>query len=218
MKARVLATFALAASSTLIASSIYAAGRFPVLKPDQLTPSQQKLLENLQAGPRGGGDMAPEALLQRLQRGPFNAWMRSPELGDRLQKVGEFVRFKTSLPHRLNEMAILITARYWSSQYEWFAHEILAKKAGLDPKIIAAIAENKHPKGMKADESAVYDFATQLHRNKKVSDATYKRAVDLFGEQGVMDLIGVVGYYTAVSMTLNVAEVPVPPGEKKPLK
>jgi 4-carboxymuconolactone decarboxylase len=215
MKARLITTLALA----LTASSGHAADRFPVLKSDQLTPAQMKFAKDLLAGPRGAADASFEAGLERiLVRGPFNAWMRSPELGDRLQKVGEFVRFKTSLDLRLNEMAILITARYWSSQYEWFAHEILARKAGLDPKIIMAIADNKRPKDMKADEAAVYDFATQLHRTKKVTDAAYKRAVELFGEQGVMDLVGVVGYYTAVSMTLNVAEVPVPAGQKNPLK
>src|SRR5258706_5894935 len=208
----------LAALALVFASSYgYSADRLAVLKPDQLTPEQQKLLQAIQSGPRGG-DMTPEAVLQRMQRGPFNAWMRSPELGDRLQQVGAHVRFKSSLPLRLNEMAILITARYWTSQYEWFAHLPLALKAGLDPRIAADIAENRRPKSMKDDEAAVYDFATQLHRTKKVTDAAYQRAVALFGEQGVVDLIGVVGYYTAVSMTLNVAEVPVPPGEKNPLK
>jgi 4-carboxymuconolactone decarboxylase len=133
-------------------------------------------------------------------------------------EVGEVIRFNTSLPLRLNELAILITARHWSSQYEWSAHLPLALKAGLDPKIAAELALNKRPAGMKADEAAVYDFCTQLHRAKKVSDAACKRAAALFGEKGVMDLIGVSGYYTAVSMTLNVAEVPVPAGQKNPLK
>jgi 4-carboxymuconolactone decarboxylase len=207
----------IAVSLLLVAALAHAADRFAVLKPASLTPEQQKLLQALQSGPRGG-DMTPEAVLQRLQRGPFNAWMRSPDLGDRLQRVGEYVRYKTSLPLRLNEMAILITARHWNSQYEWFAHLPLAMKAGLEPNIAADIAENRQPKGMQDDEAAVWHFSTQLHRKKIVSDAAYKRAVALFGEQGVMDLIGVLGYYTAVSMTLNVAEVPVPPGEKNPLK
>ena len=153
-----------------------------------------------------------------LNRGPFNTYLRSPELGDRLQKVGEYVRFNTSIPQRLNEFAILITARHWTSQYEWYAHLPLALKAGLEPKIAAELALKQRPKNMKDDEAAVYDFCTQLHRNKKVGDAAYKRAVALFGERGVMDLIGVSGYYTAVSMTLNVAEVAVPAGQKNPLK
>ena len=197
-----------------------AADRFPVLAPEQLSPEQTKLVQTLLAGPRGSlyPEVGSEAVKRLLNRGPFNAWLRSPELGERLQKVGEYVRFNSSLPLRLNEFAILITARYWTSQYEWYAHLPLALKAGLDPKIAEQLAQNRRPAGMKDDEAAVYDFCTQLHRAKKVSDAAYKRAVALFGEKGVMDLIGVTGYYTVVSMTLNVAEVPVPAGEKDPLK
>ena len=196
----------------------HAADRFPVLTQDQLGPEQQKLLQELLAGPRGGGgEPTPETVKRVLERGPFNAWMRSPDLGDRLQKVGEYVRFNTSLPLRLNEFAILITARHWSSQYEWYAHLPLALKAGLEPKIAAQLAEGKKPAGMKDDEAVVYDFSTQLHRTKNVTDATYQRAVKELGERGVMDLIGVNGYYTAVSMTLNVARVPIPDGGKNPL-
>jgi 4-carboxymuconolactone decarboxylase len=200
-------------------SSAQAGDRFPLLTPEQLTSEQRKLAESLIAGGRGGGaEPTREAVAAMLKRGPFNAYMYSPELGDRLQAVGEVVRFKTSLPLRLNEFAILITARHWTSQYEWFAHHSLAMKAGLDPKIAAQLADNKRPTGMKDDEAAVYDFCTQLHQKKKVSDAAYKRAAALFGEKGVMDLIGVSGYYTAVSMTLNVAEKQVPEGQQNPLK
>ena len=210
-------TLALALGFSLFTLVAQAGDRFPTLSPEQMTPQQKKLLDALLAGPRGGGDPSPEVVQRILTRGPFNAWMRSPELGDRLQKVGEYIRFKTSLPLRLNEFAILITARHWTSQYEWFAHHPLAMKAGLDPQIAADLAANQRPRNMKEDEAAVYDFCTQLHRNRNVSDAAFKRAVDLFGEQGVMDLIGVGGYYTAVSMTLNVAQVPVPDG-KNPLQ
>jgi 4-carboxymuconolactone decarboxylase len=208
------------AIAALVAASAaaQAADRFPILTPEQITPEQAKLVQVLLAGPRGGGDASPEAVNRILKGGPFNAWLRSPDLGDRLQKVGEYIRFNTSLQLRLNEFAILITARHWTSQYEWYAHLPLALKAGLDPKIAADLAMNKRPANMKDDEAAVYDFCTQLHRTKKVSDAAYKRAVALFGEKGVMDLIGVSGYYTAVSMTLNVAEVPVPAGQNNPLK
>jgi len=212
---KALLAIALAAAS--MAAS--AEERFPVLSLDQLTPEQTRLVQSLLAGPRGGGaEPTPQAVTRLLERGPFNAWMRSPELGERLQKVGEYVRFNTSLPLRLNELAILITARHWTSQYEWHAHLPLAVKAGLDPKIAAQLAEGKRPSGMKEDEAVVYDFSTQLHRTRNVTDATYKRAVALFGEKGVMDLIGVNGYYTAVSMTLNVAQVPIPDGGKNPLK
>ena len=185
--------------------------RFPIIPPDQMNAEQKKLFETIISGPRAqnyGGDAANHV----LKRGPFNAWMRSPEFGLKIQAVGEQIRFKSSIPKHLNEFAILITAREWTSQYEWYAHHALAMKAGLDPKIAEDVAAGKRPANMKEDEAAVYDFCTQLHRSKKVDDATFKRAKALFGEQGVIDLIGVSGYYTAVSMTLNVAEVPVPGG------
>ena len=191
--------------------------RFPIIQPGEMQPDQKKLFETIIAGPRSQ-NYGNEAAQRVLRGGPFNAWMRSPELGMRLQAVGEFVRFKTSIPQRLNELAILITAREWTSQYEWHAHHALAMKAGLDPKIAEDIAAGKRPANMKEDEAAVYDFCIQLHRSKKVDDANFKRVKALFGEQGVIDLIGVSGYYTAVSMTLNIAEVPVPDGKPLPLK
>jgi 4-carboxymuconolactone decarboxylase len=192
--------------------------RFPIPKPDALAPEQAKFMQGLLAGPRGEGASGSEAVARMLQRGPFNAWMRSPALGERLQKVGEYIRYQTSLPLRLNEFAILITARHWTSQFEWYAHLPMAVKAGLDPRIAAELAENRRPAGMKEDEAAVYDFCTQLHRTKNVRDEAFERALRLFGEKGVVDLIGVCGYYTAVSMTLNVAKVALPPGVPLPLE
>lgn len=192
--------------------------RFPVLDPAQLSAEQSKLVKDLLSGPRGGGDSSPEAARRILENGPFNAWARSPVLGDRLQKVGEYIRYGSSIPLRLNEFAILITARHWTSQYEWFAHHSLAMKAGLSPKITEQLARNQRPEGMSEDETAVYNFCTELHQQKNVSDASYQQALKLFGEKGVMDLIGVSGYYTAVSMTLNVARVRIPGGVPDPLK
>ena len=202
---------------TVAGATGQAADRFPILTQEQLTPDQGKFVKQLLAGPRGGGDNSAAAVTNLMTNGPFNAWARSPDLGDRLQKVGEYIRFNTSIPLRLNEFAILITARHWTSQYEWFAHLPLGLKAGLDPKIAAELAQNQRPSDMRDDEAVVYDFCTELHRNKNVSDATYKRAAAMFGEKGVMDLIGVSGYYTAVSMTLNVADVKLPAGQPNPL-
>jgi len=144
--------------------------------------------------------------------------MRSPDLGHRLQNVGAYVRYKTSLPLKLNEFAILITAREWTSQYEWYAHYPLALKAGLDAKLADELALGQRPSAMTDDEAAVYDFCVQLHRTRNVDDAAFNHALALFGEQGVVDLIGVSGYYTAVSMTLNVARVVPPDGVPLPLK
>jgi 4-carboxymuconolactone decarboxylase len=130
----------------LVAASAAAAGeRFPVLQPDQMNAEQEKLLEALLAGPRGGGNASPDVVQRMLRGGPFNAWMRSPDLGNRLQDVGAYIRYKTSLPLRLNELAILITAREWTSQYEWYAHYPLAMKAGLDAKIADELALGQRP-------------------------------------------------------------------------
>jgi 4-carboxymuconolactone decarboxylase len=207
-----IATLALLASVGAAAAQ----DRFAILQPEAMNAEQKKLLETLVSGPRAA-NYGSDPVTRVLKSGPFNAWMRSPELGMRLQAVGEQIRFKSSIPKHLNEFAILITAREWTSQYEWYAHHSLAMKAGLNPQIAEELAAGKRPANMKDDEAAVYDFCIQLHRSKKVDDATFARAKAHFGEQGVVDLIGVSGYYTAVSMTLNVAKVPVPDGST-PLK
>jgi 4-carboxymuconolactone decarboxylase len=217
---RIFALFALALVLAAAAGAVTAAAaaeRFPILQPDQMSAEQKKLLDALLAGPRGGGDTSPEAVEKMLRGGPFNPWIRSPDLGNRLQNVGAYIRYKTSLPLKLNEFAILITAREWTSQYEWYAHYPLAMKAGLDAKLADELALGKRPSAMKDDEAAVYD-CIELHRTRNVDDAAFNRALALFGEQGVVDLIGVSGYYTAVSMTLNVAQVMPPDGVPLPLK
>jgi 4-carboxymuconolactone decarboxylase len=173
---------------------------------DKMSPAQRSVADAIMSGPRGG------------LRGPFNTWLRSPELADRLQKVGEYLRFNTSLDKRVNEMAIIMTAQAWGSQYEWYAHAPLAIKAGLDPAIVAAIGAGKKPEKMKDDEAIVWEFTTQLRRDHSVDDAIYARAVEKFGEQGVTDLIAVNGYYDVVAMTLNVARVAPPAGEQIPFK
>jgi len=180
--------------------------RMPQIALDKMTPDQRAVADAIMSGLRGG------------MRGPFNAWLRSPLLADRLQKVGEYVRFNTSLDKRLNEMAIIMTAQYWGSQYEWYAHAPLAIKAGLDPEIVAALGAGRKPEKMKDDEAIVWEFTTQLRRDHEVDDALYARAVEKFGENGVMDLIAVNGYYDVVSMTLNVAHVSPPAGAPLPFK
>src|SRR5450631_3468603 len=173
---------------------------------DKMSPAQRTIADAIMSGPRKG------------LSGPFNAWLRSPELAGRLQKVGEYLRFNTSLDKRVNEMAIIMTAQYWGSTYEWSAHAPLALKAGLDPAIVAAIGAGRKPETMKEDEAIVWEFTTQLRRDHGVDDAIYAKAVDKFGEQGVMDLIAVNGYYDVVSMTLNVAHVVPPSGGELPFK
>lgn len=175
--------------------------RFPDLAPDGMTESQRRVFHAIASGPRGG------------VRGPFGALLRSPELADRVQKLGEYVRYGSSLPPRLNELAILITARFWGAKFEWYAHHPLALRAGLAASIADDLAQDRRPASMSAEEEVVYDFCTALHRDHVVDDRLFMRAVAAFGEQGVVDLIGVSGYYTLVAMVLNVAEIPVPPGE-----
>ena len=175
--------------------------RFPQLTPDQMSPAQRQAADAIASGPR------------KSLSGPFNAWLRSPDLADRLQKVGEYIRFHSSVPRKLNEFAILITARAWDAEFEWYAHYPLALQAGLEPGVAKDLAEGRRPAAMTADEAVVYDFLTELRRDRRVGDATFAGAKALLGDQGVIDLIGVAGYYDAVSMTLNVAQVrPPEPG------
>ena len=148
-----------------------------------MNAEQKKLLETLVSGPRAA-NYGSDPVTRVLKSGPFNAWMRSPELGMRLQAVGEQIRFKSSIPKHLNEFAILITAREWTSQYEWYAHHSLAMKAGLSPQIAEELAAGKRPANMKEDEAAVYDFCIQLHRAKKVDDATFARVKALVRRTG----------------------------------
>lgn len=178
--------------------------RFRPLTWRELTPPQQTMVNELLAGKRGSLD------------GPFNVFLRSPEVGNLIQRVGEHVRFRGSLPPRLNEMAILMTAKWWQSQYEWFAHKPLALKAGLSSEIVDAIHAGMRPPRMQPDEAVVYDFCNELRDRRRVSDVTFAAAVRLLGEPGVMDVIATMGYYDAVSMALNVDRYPLPDGAPLP--
>ena len=138
--------------------------------------------------------------------GPFIATLRSPELTRRLQHLGEYLRYDAALPDKLREMAILLTAREWRQGFEWEVHAPLAQRAGVSGDTIAAIAEARLPSSMDRDEALVYDVFAELHRDRAVSDATYGAAAARFGEQGLVDLIAIFGYYTTLAMVLNVAE------------
>jgi 4-carboxymuconolactone decarboxylase len=180
--------------------------RFAPLTYDGLTPEQKTMADNLLSGERKG------------MNGPFNALLRSPQIGDAAQKFGAQVRFHSSLPNRLNEFAILITARFWNAQYEWSAHRKLALTAGLKPAIIETLGAGRKPSAMQADEEAIYNFADELLKTRQVGDAAFKAVVDKFGERGAVDLTAVLGYYCFVSMILNVDRYPLPDGEKPGLK
>jgi 4-carboxymuconolactone decarboxylase len=148
--------------------------------------------------------------------GPFNTLLRSPEMGNLFQKAGEYVRFRTAVPQRLNEMAILMTARWWTAQYVWAAHRPIALAAGLDAAVADDIQAGRRPARMQRDEAVVYDFVGELRERRRVSDATFAAARELLGERGVVDLIAAIGYYDLVSMVVNVDQYPLPPGTPPP--
>jgi 4-carboxymuconolactone decarboxylase len=193
------------------------AQRFKPIPLDDLTAEQKVLADAIRSGPRSNVKGSAAAKPGPLG-GPFNVFLRSPDIGNIIQSLGAAIRFRSSLPSKLNELAIIITARYWTSQYEWHAHCRLALEAGLDPVIAQDIAEGRRPVNMDADEATIYDFSHELHETHGVSDATYKRALERFGERGVFDLIAVNGFYTLVSMCLNVDRTPLPAGVPQPLK
>ena len=199
------ATFILFAAP--LCGGVQAEERFSELRLDQLTPDQQKMATMLATPPRNS----------RINTGPFNAYARSPGLGVLLLQVSDYVRFNSSLPPRLSEFAIMIAARQWSQPYEWRAHYPLAIKGGLDRQILVDLGAGAKPQGMKEDEAALYDFCTELYRDKNVSDASFKAALATFGERGIMDLIGIIGYYDIVSMALIVQKATGKPGDEAPL-
>jgi 4-carboxymuconolactone decarboxylase len=181
-------------------------GRFEPLAYNSMTPEQKTMVDSILAGPRTSLD------------GPFNVLLRSPEMGDLAQKFGAYVRYHSSLPPRLNEFVILITARFWTAQFEWQAHGKIAAKAGLSPAIIEAVAEGKRPSAMQPDEETVYNFCTDVLTTKHASDAAFQAAKAKFGERGVVDMLGVMGYYQLVSMMLNVDGYPLPAGAEPELR
>jgi 4-carboxymuconolactone decarboxylase len=191
--------------------------RFALTPLSEMTAEQRAVADTIMKGPRVAAGSPATAPGATSLASPFNVWNRRPELADRLQRIGEYVRFKSSLAPRLNEFAILIVARQWNSQYEWFAHHRLAMAGGLNPAVAEDLAQGRAPANMKPDEQAVYDFSIEMHRQHGVSDATFKRAVDALGEQGVADLIAVNGYYVLVAMTVNVDRTPIPNGGTPPL-
>ena len=179
--------------------------RLPGLPESALNEEQRRVVAAIVGGKRGS------------LRGPFPAMLRSPVVAARYAILGEYLRFDSSIPADLNELAILITARQWTAQYEWYAHRRLAMQAGLPPAVADAVAEGRRPDPMTEDQRIVWEFVTELYRDRGVSDATYAQVKDRFGERGVIDLIGVCGYYVGVSMVLNVSRVPLP-ADAVPLK
>ena len=172
--------------------------RLPPLPPDRWTADQRKHAQEIIAGPRG-------ALVA-----PFVPLLRSPELMGHVQRMGEYLRYRSAIGQRLSELAILVTARQWAQQVEWAIHAPLAVQNGIAQAAVDAIAARRLPPALKEDEQAVHDFCIELQQHKRVSDATYVRALALFGEHGVVDLMGINGYYTFLAMVMNGAQTAVP--------
>ena len=144
--------------------------------------------------------------------GPFGIWLRSPDLADRAQSLGEFVRYRTSMKPRLSELAILVTARFWDCQVEWTLHEPFAVESGLREDIIDAVRNRRDPEFVREDERAVYDYVNELLKNRFVPDDAFNAVQEAFDKTGVVELTGIVGYYSLVAQTLNAFQVPVPAG------
>jgi 4-carboxymuconolactone decarboxylase len=178
--------------------------RLPELDPAKFSPEQKKVHEAILAGPRG------------KVVGPLKVWLNNPGLAEHAQALGAYARFNSSLPPRLSELAICVTGAFWKANFEWYAHAPLAIKAGIDPAAVDAIKAGAAPKLTKADEQAVYDFANEMLKVRRVSDATFERAKKELSLTGVIDLVGIIGYYGLVSVTLNAFEIPLPEGEKPP--
>jgi len=187
------------------ASRARAQDRMPPIAAEALTEAQKKAIADFKAA--RSADIS----------GPFIALLRSPEVMTRARAMGDYLRYRSVLQPRLSEFVILLTARQWTQNYEWSAHEPLARQAGLSAAVIAAVADGRRPDAMAEDEDVLYTLCDELRRNQSVSDATYARAVRTFGEQGVIDALGITGYYTLLAMVMNTARTPLAAGAKPAL-
>jgi 4-carboxymuconolactone decarboxylase len=175
--------------------------RLSILTDEQLNPPQRALVDALRSGPRG----------KTIEiRGPFAAFLHAPAFGDLAQGLGAHCRYKTAVPPRLSEFAILCTARLWRAQYEWFAHEPMALKAGVSPQTVRDLKAGRVPKKTPKDERAIYDLVQELYKTRRVSDKSYKRVRAFLNDAAMVELIGILGYYSLISMTLNVFQM-LPP-------
>lgn len=179
--------------------------RIPLFPKDDMTPEQRRVMDEIVRGPRGG------------LRGPLRAVLHRPELADKWQQLGEILRYRSSLPPRLTELAILVTARHFDAQFEWYAHEPHALSAGVSPTVIEAVKHGKRPSFAQPDEEALYEFCIELHMTHVVSEPVYRLALEQFGVIGVIELTALIGYYAMVAMTLNAHEILPPPDTPPPL-
>jgi 4-carboxymuconolactone decarboxylase len=181
--------------------------RLPAIPAEKLNAAQQALVDSIRSGPRGQATQI---------RGPFAVFLHSPDYGQLAQQLGGYCRLKTKVPPRLSEFAILVTAKLWRAQYEWFAHVPHAERAGVTPQTIRALRGGRMPRSVPKDERAVYDFIKELYRRKRVGDNTYARMQSLLGDDGMVEFVGILGYYVLIAMSLNVFRMGPPEGEPLP--
>lgn len=174
--------------------------RVPLLEPAQMSPEQKRIHDVITSGPRG------------QVRGPLAVWLHRPAMAEHAQALGQYCRYETSLPTRLSEWAILIMARHWRSEYEWWTHKPRAIKAGVDGKMIAALRDGAPITYAHADEALVHEFLTVLHETRRIPQELYDRIVHVLGESGVIDLVSIAGYYTLIAMTLGAFDIQPPEG------
>ncbi len=178
--------------------------RVRILEEKGLTAAQRALLDSIRSGPRGSSTTI---------RGPFAVFLHAPAFGELAQQLGGYCRFKTGVPPRLSEFAILVTARLWRAQYEWFAHVPQAERAGVKAQTIRDLHKGRLPKAAPKDERAIYDFIQELYKTRRVSDKTFARVHALLGDAATVELVGILGYYVLISMILNVFRMS-PPGDE----
>ncbi len=183
--------------------------RLPAIPAEKLTPAQQALIDSIRSGPRGATTQI---------RGPFAVFLHSPDYGQLAQALGGYCRHKTRVPPRLSEFAILLTAKLWRAQYEWYAHTGHAERAGVTASTIRALHAGRVPKSAPKDELAVYAFIKELYRQKRVGDKTYARLHAILGDAGMVELVGILGYYVLIAMSLNVFRMPLPEGQPLPFR
>jgi 4-carboxymuconolactone decarboxylase len=181
--------------------------RVAVLTEDKLAPAQRALLDSIRSGPRGG---------KTTIRGPFAVFLHAPAFGELAQQLGGHCRYNTTVPPRLSEFAILVTAKLWRAQYEWFAHVPQAERAGVKTQTIRDLHQGRVPKSAPKDERAIYDFIQELYKTRRVSDKNFKRVVAVLGEAATVEFVGILGYYVLISMILNVFRMSPPEGETLP--
>ena len=181
--------------------------RLPVIPSEKLSPAQQALVDSIRSGPRGHATQI---------RGPFAVFLHAPAFGELAQQLGGHCRFKTAVAPRLSEFAILVTAKLWRAQYEWFAHVPQAERAGVKTETIRDLHKGRVPKSAPKDERAIYDFVQELYKTRRVSDKTFERVRAVLGDAATVELVGVLGYYALISMILNVFRMSPPEGEPLP--